>query len=106
MSTGPSQDAIREALKKVIDPELRRDVVELGMVGELQVAPDGAVAVEIILTVPGCPLKANLESQVRTHVGAVPGVRSVGVSFGHMTEQQRTALRQRLQPNGGGDEKG
>jgi ATP-binding protein involved in chromosome partitioning len=56
MSTGPSQDAIREALRKVIDPELRRDVVELGMVGELQVGADGAVAVEIILTVPGCPL--------------------------------------------------
>jgi ATP-binding protein involved in chromosome partitioning len=106
MSTGPSQDALREALKKVIDPELRRDVVELGMVGELQVAPDGAVAVEIILTVPGCPLKANLESQVRTHVGSVPGVSRVAVSFGHMTEQQRTALRQRLQPNSGSEQKG
>src|SRR3954452_23245753 len=101
MSTGPSQDAIREALRKVIDPELRRDVVELGMVGELQVGGDGAVAVEIILTVPGCPLKANLESQVRTHVGSVEGVSSVAVSFGHMTEQQRPALRQRLQPNSG-----
>src|SRR3954462_12823186 len=101
MSPAPSQDAIREALKKVIDPELRRDVVELGMVGELQISRDGDVVVEIILTIPGCPLKANLESQVRTHVAAVEGVTSVTLSFGHMSEQQRPALRQRLQPNSG-----
>ena len=55
---------------------------------------------------PGCPLKANLESQVRHARRPVPGVRSVAVRFGHMTEQQRTALRQRLQPNSGGEGKG
>ena len=62
-----SETAVREALVHVIDPELRRSVVEIGMVGEISI-DGGDVAVEIVLTTPGCPLKQNLESQVRTHV--------------------------------------
>ena len=93
--TAVSESAVREALVHVIDPELRRSVVEIGMVGAIAI--DGAtVSVEIVLTTPGCPLKQNLESQVRTHVGAVPGVERVAVAFGHMTDKQRAALRIQL----------
>ena len=45
---------------------------------------------------PGCPMKANLEQQVREHVGAVDGLESVAVAFDVMSPEQRTALRQRL----------
>jgi ATP-binding protein involved in chromosome partitioning len=96
----PPEQAIREALVAVIDPELHRSVVELGMVRAVDVS-GGHVDVTIALTVAGCPLKANLEEQVRGHVGAVAGVDSVGVRFDVMTPEQRTALRQRL--HGGGD---
>ena len=58
----PDRDAIREALR-VIDPELRRDVAAR-MVREIELSPDGAVAV-VALTVPGCPLKEKIEGDVR-----------------------------------------
>jgi ATP-binding protein involved in chromosome partitioning len=96
-----SEAAIREALVGVIDPELRKSVVELDMVRAVDVR-ESHVDVTIALTVAGCPMKADLESQVRGRVGAVEGVESVGVSFGVMTPEQRTALRQRLHPGGDG----
>ena len=71
--SAPTEAAIRESLRGVIDPELRRDVVDLDMVGTIEI-DGGAVRVEIILTTPGCPLRADLERQVRDHVGAVEGV--------------------------------
>ena len=62
--SSPAPDALKTALALVIDPELRRNVVELGMVDSIDV--DGAhVHVTIRLTVPGCPLKSNIEAQVK-----------------------------------------
>ena len=99
-----SESAIREALVAVIDPELRKSVVELDMVRAVDVS-GGQVDVTIALTVAGCPMKADLESQVRRHVGAVAGVEAVGVSFDVMTPEQRAALRQRLQGGGSREQK-
>jgi ATP-binding protein involved in chromosome partitioning len=96
-----SEAQVREALVAVIDPEIRRSVVELEMVRDVRI--DGArVEVTIALTVPGCPMKANLEQQVVEHVGAVAGVEAVTVAFDVMSAEQRTDLRRRL--SGGGDE--
>ena len=64
----PSEAAIREAMRGVIDPELRRDVVELGHARRRSRSTAATCAIEIVLTVPGCPLKQNLEGQVRHHV--------------------------------------
>jgi ATP-binding protein involved in chromosome partitioning len=94
----PSEQDVRQALVAVIDPEIRRSVVELDMVRDVRV-DGGRVEVMITLTTPGCPMKANLEQQVRDQVGKVAGVESVGVAFDAMTPEQKTALRQRL--NGG-----
>jgi ATP-binding protein involved in chromosome partitioning len=95
-----TEQDVRAALAAVIDPEIRRPVTELDMVRSVVI--DGTdVEVTIALTVAGCPMKANLEQQVREHVGAVEGVESVRVVFGTMTPEQRTALRQRLSGNGG-----
>ena len=70
------------------------------------VAIEGSgVEVTIALTVPGCPMKANLEQQVQQHVGAVDGVESVAVAFDVMTPEQRTALRQRLSGAPAGEER-
>jgi ATP-binding protein involved in chromosome partitioning len=91
----PSEAAIREAMRGVIDPELRRDVVELGMLGPIEIN-GGDVLVEIVLTVPGCPLKQNLEGQVRHHASTVEGVERVSVRFSHMDESQRAELKTRL----------
>ena len=96
-----SEAAVREALVGVIDPEIRRSVVELDMVRDVRIA-GSRVDVTIALTTAGCPLRANLQQQVQERVGAVEGVAEVGVDFGVMTPEQKSALRQRLQ-GGGGD---
>ena len=97
----PAESEIRKALVAVIDPEIRRSVVELDMVRDVTVS-GAEVAVTIALTVAGCPMKANLEQQVRHHVGAVDGVERVTLAFDVMTPEQRQALRERLQGGAGG----
>src|SRR6478736_1332439 len=99
-----SEQDVRTALVAVIDPEIRRSVVELDMVRAVAIEGSG-VEVTIALTVPGCPMKANLEQQVREHVGAVEGVESVAVAFDVMSAEQRTALRQRLSGTPAGEER-
>src|SRR5262249_31348421 len=89
------QEDIQEALSKVIDPELRRPVTELGMVRGIDIA-DGEVEVTIALTVAGCPLRNSFEEQVQRHVGALDGVDSVTLLFDVMSPEEKAALTQRL----------
>jgi ATP-binding protein involved in chromosome partitioning len=85
-----------DALRPVQDPELHRSIVDLDMVGGVRI--DGAdVAVNVTLTVAGCPLRAELTDRVTGAVGALDGVDRVDVSFGVMSDEQRHALRERLQ---------
>src|SRR3954452_535498 len=100
----PSEQDVRQALVAVIDPEIRRSVVELGMVRDVQV-DGGRVEVMITLTTPGCPMKATLEQQVREQVGKVSGGESVRVAFDAMTPEQRTALREQLSGGAAGQER-
>jgi ATP-binding protein involved in chromosome partitioning len=95
-----SEPAVREALVGVIDPEIRRSVVELDMVRGVDIDGD-RVQVTLALTVAGCPMRSDLQQQVTERVSAVDGVGQVGVSFDVMTPEERTALRQRLQGGGG-----
>ena len=90
-----SRDAILQALERVIDPELRRPVTELGMVRSVDVA-DGNVDVTIALTVAGCPLRASFDEQVRREVSPLPGVRSVSLAFDVMSPDERSALTAKL----------
>ncbi len=66
------------------------------MVKSVAVAPDGAVRVEVYLTVTGCPLRDTIRRDVTAAVSAVPGVCSVDVDLEVMSDEQRTALRQQL----------
>jgi ATP-binding protein involved in chromosome partitioning len=91
----PSDEAVRAALRGVVDPELGADIVELNMVTGVDVGPDGAVAVEVALTVAGCPLRSQIQQDVETHVGTLPGVRSVSVTTGVMDAEQRKAVMAR-----------
>lgn len=76
------------ALSKVIDPELRRDIVALGMVRDLSIE-DGVVRFTLALTVPECPVRDQLAAQARQAVSALPGVKSVEVTLGEMTAEER-----------------
>jgi ATP-binding protein involved in chromosome partitioning len=93
-----SQEAITNALRGVIDPELGDNVVDLGMVRGIEWLPDGRIDVGIALTTAGCPLRAQLMHDVRARVGGIPGVggpEQVKVSFGEMTAQQKRSLMDR-----------
>ena len=60
----PTRDQILEALKVVIDPELRRDIVELEMVRSIDIKDGGVVDVTVSLTTPGCPIKSHFQTAV------------------------------------------
>ena len=95
-----------EALRPVQDPELHRSIVDLDMVGGVDIN-GAAVAVNVTLTVAGCPLRAELTDRVTNAVKTLDGVDHVDVSFGVMTDEQRHALRERLQagqPQGQGQQ--
>ena len=88
--------AVRTALAKVIDPELRRPITELGMVKSIDVAPDGGVHVGIYLTTAACPKKTEITERVTEAVADVPGTGAVKVSLDVMNDEQRTELRKQL----------
>jgi ATP-binding protein involved in chromosome partitioning len=88
--------AIRTALAKVIDPELRRPITELGMVKSVDVEPDGGVHVGIYLTTSACPKKTEISERVTQAVAGVPGTGAVKVSLDVMNDEQRTELRKQL----------
>jgi ATP-binding protein involved in chromosome partitioning len=91
-----SEAAIREALKTVIDPELRRSIVELDMVREVKIGPSGVVDVTVSLTTAGCPIKGHFQTAVDEAVSAVEGVSHVNVYFDVLDDAQKAALRQKL----------
>jgi len=88
--------AIRAALGKVIDPELRRPITELGMVKGIDVEPGGGVHVSIYLTTAACPKKTEITDRVTSAVSDVPGTGAVRVTLDVMNDEQRTALRTQL----------
>jgi ATP-binding protein involved in chromosome partitioning len=91
----PTREAVLEALGQVIDPELGRPVTELDMVRDVEIH-DGVVALTIVLTVAGCPLRNSFEEQVERVLADVPGVTGAELSFDVMTPEQRQALTQKL----------
>jgi len=88
--------AVRSALARVIDPELRRPITELGMVKNVTVEPEGGVHVEIYLTTSACPKKVEIADRVTRAVTDVHGTGTVRVSLDVMSDEQRTELRKML----------
>jgi ATP-binding protein involved in chromosome partitioning len=92
----PSPQQVTQALDGVQDPEIHRPITELGMVKNIDIAADGAVLVEVWLTVSGCPLRDTIIREVTAAVTKVPGVSSVRVDLDVMSEEQRRALQSQL----------
>ena len=90
-----TRDEVMKALEQVIDPELGRSVVELDMVRRLELG-EGRVAVEIALTVAGCPLRASFENQVDRALRPLAGVDEVLLSFTVMTPEEKATLTAKL----------
>lgn len=90
------EQAVRAALAKVDDPEIRKPITELGMVKSVAVSDDGVADVAVYLTVAGCPMRDTITTRVTEAVSAVPGIRAVQVELDVMSDEQRTELRRSL----------
>ncbi|HAJ51706.1 MAG TPA: sodium:proton antiporter, partial [Corynebacterium variabile] len=87
-----TEEAVRSALSSVEDPELNRPITDLGMVKSVTVNGD-EVAVEIYLTIAGCPMKSTLTDRTREATESVDGVTKATVTTDVMTDEQRRELR-------------
>ena len=95
----PTTEQVTDALRAVIDPELRRSIVELDMVRSIDIDPSGAVAVTVSLTTPGCPIRNHFQEAVTQRVSELEGVRSVAVSFDVLSADEKQQLQQKLGRN-------
>ncbi len=100
MSSPPTEEQVTEALRAVIDPELRRNIVELGMVRSIAI--EGTrVDVVVSLTTAGCPIRSHFEQAVAKSVGELDGVEAVGVGFDVLNDGEKATLQQKLGRPGG-----
>ena len=89
------EQAVENAMRGVIDPELGDDLVDLGMYQGADVGPEGEVTVRVALTTAGCPLRTQIQRDVTERVGSIPGVTSVRVTTTEMAPSQKKELMAR-----------
>jgi len=94
--TTPVLEQVNAALATVNDPEIKRPITDLGMVESVDVDDTGKVAVKVLLTVAGCPLKDTINRDVTAAVSKVPGVTGIDLQLGVMTAEQRAGLQELL----------
>jgi ATP-binding protein involved in chromosome partitioning len=96
----PTSDQVTDALRSVIDPELRKSIVDLGMVRSIDIGEDGGVDVVVSLTTPGCPIRSHFQQAVMKQVGGLQGVARVGVGFDVLSDDEKGALQRSLGRSG------
>lgn len=92
----PSEEEIRESLRTVIDPELRRSIVDLGMVRSVDIKDDGVVDIVISLTTPGCPVRSHFQQAVAESAGRLDGIEVVNVGFDVLSDSEKNDLKAKL----------
>ena len=97
----PTREQILESLRVVVDPELRQDIVTLGMVRSIKVSDGGAVDVTVSLTTPGCPIRSHFQTSVASAARGVEGISHVNVAFDVLSDQEKAGLQQKLGRPGG-----
>jgi ATP-binding protein involved in chromosome partitioning len=100
MNRMPTKDQVTEALRSVIDPELRRDIVELEMVRSIEIHDNGVIDVMVSLTTPGCPIRSHFQTGVAQAVRELDGVSAVNVSFDVLSGDEKAALGRKLGRHG------
>jgi ATP-binding protein involved in chromosome partitioning len=91
----PTPDVVMGLLRGVIDPELGLDIVELGMAKGARIDPDGVVHVRVALTTSGCPLRAQIQKDVRARVGGLPGVTKVRIDWSELNQDEKARAMER-----------
>ena len=96
--TAPTEEEVRNLLRAVIDPELGDNIVDLGMAGDITMV-DGVVTIGVKLTIRGCPLRAQIQKDIRSRLEVHPWVAKVKIDWGEMTPEERTAVMSRARWN-------
>ena len=96
--TAPTEEEVRNLLRAVIDPELGDNIVDLGMAGDITMV-DGVVTIGVKLTIRGCPLRAQIQKDIRSRLEVHPWVTKVKIDWGEMTPEERTAVMSRARWN-------
>ena len=99
MAMTPTAEAVMELLRGVIDPELGSNLVELGMARDVRVSSDGLVRVEIALTTAGCPLRAQIQRDVKARLESLPGVTKVTIAWSELTATEKAAAMSKARWN-------
>ncbi|MGA0863800.1 MAG: Mrp/NBP35 family ATP-binding protein [Ilumatobacteraceae bacterium] len=94
----PTEEDVRTMLRAVIDPELGDNIVDLGMAGDIRIA-DGTVTIGVKLTIRGCPLRAQIQKDIRSRLEVHPWVTKVKIDWGEMTADERSAVMTRARWN-------
>ena len=91
-----NRDEVMKALEVVIDPELRRSIVELEMVRSIDISENGVVDVTVSLTTAGCPIRGHFQTSVAEAVSELEGVTHVNVYFDVLSDSEKSVLQQKL----------
>jgi ATP-binding protein involved in chromosome partitioning len=91
-----TESDVRSALSRVLDPEIRKPITELGMVKSVALSDDASVDIEIYLTTAGCPMRTEITDRVTKAVADVSGIGAIRVELDVMDDEQRTELRKSL----------
>ena len=95
MTSKADYNLIVDTLRGVIDPELHDNIVDLGMLRDVEIDDAGTVTISIALTVASCPLRAQIEADVISKIEGVPGFGDVVVKTGEMTADEKSELMSR-----------
>jgi ATP-binding protein involved in chromosome partitioning len=99
VAAAPTTEDVLASLRGVIDPELGSDIIELGMVPSAEVRPDGTAIVTVALTTAGCPLRAQLQRDVRARVGSLPGIDDVKIEWTELDADGKRRAMERARFN-------
>ncbi len=94
-----TETQLLDVLSGVIDPEIGRNLVELNMIRDLKVSEDNVVSFTIALTIPGCPLKNQIENDARAAVMSLKGVKDAQITMGAMSAEERQAVFGKTTPD-------
>ena len=98
-SNDKTHEKIINQLRGVVDPELGSDIVDLGMVKDVSLSEEGHLNITIALTTAGCPLKAQIQKDIRTRLQAIVEVKRITISWTELTEEERANTMDRARFN-------
>jgi len=92
MTDMPTTDDLMGVLRGVIDPELGSNIVELGMAKSASVDEDGTARITIALTTSGCPLRSQIQKDIKARVLSLPGVENIKINWTELSQDEKSEV--------------